>query len=467
MYTNKLELRYSDALHDYDIYPKVVPSDRQSDITLKPLGAHAAFQKASYQLSLHPLNEGQPSQFPGHPNNFSYTVRPSEDGCIRFRFHFFGEQEYFVRLSDGEKFELELSLYAVGEDLKGRYPFRGDLHLHSHRSDGRQSPAIVAANYRKTGYDFLALTDHHRYYPSLEAIAAYREVPIELALLPGEEIHIPDDPAGEHRNDVHMVSFGAAYSINSLFRNDRLEPLAYAPEQRALIPNPPPIRTPADHWAEVEQHMQTLDIPEKIKGNDRYLYASCHWVFEEIRRAGGLGIFAHPYWISNVYSIPPALVDYFMETAPFDAFEVLGGENYFEQNGFQAAQYYADRARGRRYPVVGSTDSHRSVNSRNSHLCSTLVFAPQNERHALIDAIRSGYAVAVDTIDETPRFVGEFRLIRYACFLMKNFFPLHDELCFEEGRAMKDYVCGTPGAKETLEFLSGRMQTQREKYFFF
>jgi len=144
---------------------------------------------------------------------------------------------------------------------------------------------------------------------------------------------------------------------------------------------------------------------------------------------------------------------------------VLGGENYFEQNGFQAADYYRDMAKGRRYPVVGSTDAHGSVNNRNSHVCSTIVFSPRNERAALIDSIENFYSVAVDTIDETPHFVGEWRFVRYACFLMKNYFPLHDELCFEEGRAMKDYATGEVGAKETLEFLSGRMQKQREKYF--
>ena len=38
---------------------------------------------------------------------------------------------------------------------------------------------------------------------------------------------------------------------------------------------------------------------------------------------------------------------------------------------------------------------------------------------------------------------------------------------YEEGRAMKDYACGIEGAKETLEFISGRIQKQREKYFAF
>ena len=35
--------------------------------------------------------------------------------------------------------------------------------MHTFRSDGHQAPAIVAAEYRKNGYDFLALTDHRKY----------------------------------------------------------------------------------------------------------------------------------------------------------------------------------------------------------------------------------------------------------------------------------------------------------------
>jgi hypothetical protein len=81
----------------------------------------------------------------------------------------------------------------------------------------------------------------------------------------------------------------------------------------------------------------------------------------------------------------------------------------------------------------------------------------------------------VDSIDPMTRYVGDFRLLRYACFLEKNFFPLHDELCFEEGRAMKAYACGeaaskafgAAGAEETLRFISGRMKAQRERYFAF
>jgi hypothetical protein len=38
--------------------------------------------------------------------------------------------------------------------------WRGNLHTHSTRSDGRRSPEEVCKMYREAGYDFLALTDH-------------------------------------------------------------------------------------------------------------------------------------------------------------------------------------------------------------------------------------------------------------------------------------------------------------------
>ena len=471
MFTNKLELTYSNELHDYDIYPKVIPAGKVSEITIQPLGTHARFAPgAAYQLSLHPFDEGQPSQFPDRPNSFVYEVTPQADGCIRFSFEFFGEQQYFVRLCR-EKFKLQLSVYSVFGDLAGRYPFKGDLHMHTCRSDGRQGPEILAANYRKTGCDFMAVTDHRRYSPSLDAIAAYKDVPVELCLIPGEEVHVPcDDEKGEareHLNNMHIINFGGEYSVNSLINDGSKEDSEYENARRAIIADPPPVRTKRAHWAEIDAYMKTIDIPEKIVGRERYLYASSHWVFEEIRKAKGLGIFAHPYWVNNVLSFPPDLVDCIMEARPFDAFEVLGGEVNFEMNGFQTVQYYEDRAKGRVYPIVGSTDVHNSVNNRDAHVCHTIVFAPENERRALIDSVKAFYSVAVDTIDESPRFVGEWRLVRYACFLTKEFFPLHDELCFEEGRAMKDYACGVPGAKETLEFIAGRMKAQREKYFKF
>ena len=77
------------------------------------------------------------------------------------------------------------------------------------------------------------------------------------------------------------------------------------------------------------------------------------------------------------------------------------------------------------------------------------------------------YSVAVDTISTEHRLVGETRFIRYGDFLLREFFPLHDELVYEEGRAMRDYACGDEAAADILKAISGRMKKQREKYFAF
>jgi hypothetical protein len=44
--------------------------------------------------------------------------------------------------------------------------FKGNLHLHTHFSDGRLSPEVVARKYADAGYDFIAVTDHWNTYRS-------------------------------------------------------------------------------------------------------------------------------------------------------------------------------------------------------------------------------------------------------------------------------------------------------------
>ncbi len=456
----KTELSY------YDIFPKVIRKNKKVTICIKPLGAHVEFTADKYIIYILPITEGSKRDYPKRPNNVHFEVAPCADGCLRLNYTFPSEQEYFIRVCDVEDKRLfQLSVYCVDDDLAGRYPFAGDLHMHTCRSDGKESPPVVAANYRKHGYDFLAITDHERYYPSLEAIDAYKDVPIEYCLIPGEEVHTPDIDS-DRNNDVHIVNFGGEFSICGLIKeSDHCVEAGEDKKFRCINPDIcPETMTTQEFWAEVDKTLETLDIPDGI---EKHAYACCKWIFDKIREANGLGIFAHPYWISNVFQVPETFVEYMMEQQPFDAFEVLGGENYFEQNGLQTIRYYEDKAKGRRYPIVGSTDSHGSINNRNGFICSTIVFSPENERVALINSIKDMYSVAVDSISTEFRIVGDMRLVRYACFLLNSYFPLHDELCFEEGRAMKDYACGDEDAAAYLKAISGRMKKQREKYFSF
>jgi hypothetical protein len=78
----------------------------------------------------------------------------------------------------------------------GRF-WRGNLHTHSDRSDGKLSPEAVCATYREAGYDFLALTDHFlpRYGFPISDTRPFRTR--HFTTLLGAEVHAPATSLGE------------------------------------------------------------------------------------------------------------------------------------------------------------------------------------------------------------------------------------------------------------------------------
>ena len=458
-------------LNNYDVFPLVVVRDRETVIHIRPQGGRPDFEPGKeYEIEFCALDGGEPRDFPATGDFRRQKAVCNEEGGFDLPHVFDKEQEYFIRiLQEDGRCRQRFSVYCIAEDLAGLYPFMGDLHMHTTCSDGSQEPPVVLANYRKYGYDFSVISDHHVYFPSLQAIDFYRDLPLEFTIIPGEEVHLP--PVYGQENDVHIVNFGGEYSINALIPGEQHDRVGTDPKYRSLYGECPPVMT----YEEYQEKMQALADavkPQLPADVDAVPWAVCCWIFDEIRKAKGLGIFAHPNWKRNAYHVPEAFTDYMLEKHPFDAFEVLGGESYYDQNGFQTVRYYEAKAKGHIFPVVGSTDSHNSYPAnRNAFICETLVFSPENERRALIAAVKDCRCVAVDTLDEHFRLVGDSRLIRYGCFLLKHFFPRHDELSFEEGRLMKQFAKGTPEEKEdaaaTIRAISGRMKKQREKYFDF
>ena len=439
-------------LHNYAISPIVFPAEKEVTVTIRPLGAHVAFQNKEYEVQLLDID----NRFSGA--NEVQRITPCEDGCIRVTAAFHGEKEHYIRIYDGDKRIVQLSVYSLAPDMAGRLPFRGDLHMHTCRSDGREEPAVVAANYRAKGYDFLSITDHGRYYASLEAMRRFADIPTVYNLVPGEEVHLP-------LTDVHIVNFGGLHTVNGLIK----ELASYAdvngdPAQMALHGDPAEAVSKEEYQQIIAEYEKNFDVPEDVSRTE---YAVCCWAFDQIRKADGLAIFAHPYRLANVFHVSDPLTHCLMENHPFDAFEVLGGENYYQQNGYQAALYYEEWKHGRVHPIVGSTDSHGSTeHNRNGDICSTIVFSPANERKALIGSIKDKYSVAVDTISKEYRLVGEERFQRYACFLLDNWYPIHDKFCADEGHWMKEYLTGnTDGAMDVLQVLGGKVQALFDKYF--
>lgn len=452
-----------DNLYYYDVYPRVIPAGKTSRITIRPLGQQSAFLPGT-EVEVKPLNDRNFDLDGREKVAKVFALSPDAEGCLQLDFPFEMESEYFLSFLDWKQKKVRLSVYAVLPDLLGRYPFLGDTHVHSTFSDGRQAPEIVAANYRRQGMDFLAMTDHNTYAGSMHMIDAYEGVPLNMALIPGEEVHLP-------HNDAHIINFGSTYSVNAMVQTKREQMEKrfpgigqWAPEKwlgKAELP----CYSEEEYEAQVWALADSLDIPE---GVDRFTAAASTWTVRQIKAAGGLSVFVHPYWINNTFSVPPQMSDWFFAQNEFDAFEVFGGERYLEQNESQLIHYWEAKAKGTKLVPVGASDSHSVYNNDGAYIGKTLVLSPKNERAALIDSMREGYCVAVECISPEYRLCAPLRLARYARFLMENYFPIHDEWCVEEGRLMKAYACGDASAAEELARLHGRTDEHLlRKYFAF
>lgn len=422
---------------DYEVFPSVVKSGEMSEITIIPRGDHARFADGhAYIVKFIPMEacnvKYELDRFEG---NFETMEAKPAEGIISFAYRFIDEQEWSVTVQEKDDAQNKkvFHIYSLFPDLYGKKAFKGDLHVHSNRSDGNEEPGIVAANYRKAGFDFMAITDHHRWYPSKEAIEKYKGADIDIKLFLGEEVHVPG-------NYIHMVNFGGSFSVNELYENNK-----------------------AQIDEELQKEAERLSVPRGINALE---YAYRKWIVENIRKGDGLAILVHPYWKwCHEYNMQTQMTEYMFETGCFDAFELLGGQSS-EENNMQTALYCEQRAKGRKIPVVGSSDSHGTEPPVWFNCIKTILFSEDLALDSICRNIKNLYSVAVGGAwPECFRVDGTFRMVKYAMFLMRNYFPRHDELCIEEGILMKNYICGDEAAKKQLSVYSGRTRRFSEKFF--
>ena len=340
--------------------------------------------------------------------NYRYSfedMTKEGDTLYSYEYKFSGEQRYSVYvLVDGEK--IYKHLYAVDEDLAGLQAFKGDTHLHSCRSDGEGTPFEVSVAYRKRAFDFIAVTDHHRYAPSLEAREEVKALTDYFTVFPAEEVHNKD------MGYFHIINFGGSSSVNTLIETDE----EYVNSALDAI-------------------KKTTAFPENV---DKDNCAFRIFVANEIRRRGGLAVFAHPFWEDyGEYNAQTDDVVYLFKNGYFDALEVLAGcDNTGNGNNIQTALWAEMRADGIKIPVLGASDAHKTESEPTRFNKQFSIVFAENAEEIPSSVVRE-LSVAVERRSGRDFYcVGPFRLVKYVRFLMDEYYPGYEALCEEHAAAL-------------------------------
>lgn len=399
--------------NNYAVWPSLVPAGKETEMIIAP--AERAFllrEGEEYDLTIYPVNGDEPDYYA--PSAAAALKAVAHDGVLRFTYAFKGETEHLIILSQEDKKLQELAVYSLNEDLYGLLPLKGDFHGHSYRSDGRRDPAALAGHYREQGYDFFSLTDHNRFYPGSEVDEVYDGVKTGFTRVRGEEVHAPT-------SIVHIVHVGGTESVTETYVLDRERYEAEVAEYEKKVP---------------------ADVPAQYA----FRYARAMWATDRIHAAGGVAIFPHPYWRpgkSRMHNVCDEFAAILLKSGMFDAYELVGGMGQVGNNR-SIALWGELRAQGLKIPVVGSSDVHKIEKSIEFPHLFTICFAQKNANDEIIAALKKGLTVAVEAVgdeyDRQYRCYGDLRLVSYAQFLLKYYFPNLQRLSQGEGVMMRAYA---------------------------
>ena len=266
--------------------------------------------------------------------------------------------------------------------------------MHSTESDGLFTPAEVVAAYYERGYDYIAITDHHKYKGSAEIAKKMDKVATYFKAYPGEEVH------NRGMGFFHIINFGANASVNEIINAD-------------------PDGVFAEVTSKAEELKKQYNLPDDI---DEKEFAFRYWVSNKIREFGGVSVLCHPYWDAyGEYNMQTPMLEFLLKNGIFDAFEVVDDDDK-TGNGvnLQTAMYNELRAEGVKIPIVGASDCHNVVSELFDKFF-TYAFAEDVSK--VKEAVMKFNSVAVEKVGNEYRVYGPFRLVRYARFLTDNFEP--------------------------------------------
>ncbi len=337
----------------------------------------------------------------------------AEDGELSVLYQFEKEQLYQVMvfyLLDGEELPLlQTQVYAVDEDLLERYYLKADLHMHTTCSDGFESPELVAASAREKGMDVIAVTDHNNYEGSVLAEKAAKEYGLSMTVLRGEEYSL-------EYSLMHILNLGAVAPIDRKFL------------QMSLLE---------------EARTQEIMAQAEDVGADIRSYAGLQRLLEAIKEMGGVSILCHPFWkpigANGRMDTPMQTYLDLAKDRKFDGIEIVSGSQLKEYHVSNMQELLA-RELFHKFdgvPMIGISDSHNYTTDWITGKHYTVIFAKGRETQDILDAIREGWTVAVEDVEQTHQCYGPMRLALFTHFLCEAYFPQKAEAAYLEGRNMK------------------------------
>ena len=182
---------------EYRLMPHVVECGRSFDYTLKGIGIETAFMpNAEYIVRIIPQEENATARTLRNGDTGCYDdiqCVADEKGVLHFSLTLSKEQVYTFRLLNDKNERMnDCKVYCAEKDLWERTPMRGNTHCHVCFSvDGHEDPIVAASVYRKAGFDYLAITDHHKIDGSLYAVKNIKNIPTECRFITARRFMFP------------------------------------------------------------------------------------------------------------------------------------------------------------------------------------------------------------------------------------------------------------------------------------
>lgn len=240
-----------------------------------------------------------------------------------------------------------------------------DLHVHTYLSDGTFSPKEVVERAKDVGLSCIAITDHDcvdGIEPALE-----NGKRLDLEIIPGVEL-----TAEEKNAEVHILGFFINYKDEpfleklKIIRQSRVERtyqmieklkkynVAIDPEEVFKTSGPGSVgRLHLALVMEKKGHVSSVKeafrryIGDKAPCYVKHFEISAKDAIAEIKRIGGVAVFAHPYVMGEDRFIPQ-----------FVKYGLNGIEAYHSDHPSSASKYYVELAKKYKLLITGGSDCH-------------------------------------------------------------------------------------------------------------